>query len=92
MTVDHVAVDSTQGPNLKFLHLRSTLNQVKLEVFRRLSTEALRSSLAPGQRESLKVRDDGTVLDGHHRLSVLAERGENIDQLPREIIEREHEL
>ena len=88
MNVDNRAMDSTQGPNLKFLHSQSTLNQVKLERFRRLSTEALRSSLAPGQQGSLKIRHDGTVLDGHHRLSVLAERGENIDRLPREIIEK----
>jgi hypothetical protein len=51
----------------------------------------LRSSLAPGQQGSLKVRPDGTVLDGHHRISVLAERGEDIHQLPREIIERSDE-
>jgi hypothetical protein len=46
-------------------------------------------SLAPGQHGSLKVRSDGTVLDGHHRLSILSERGEDIDQLPREIMEKE---
>jgi hypothetical protein len=78
-----------QGPNLRFLHSEATLNQVKLDLFRRLSTEALISSLAPGQPGALKVRNDGTVLDGHHRLSVLAERGHNIDRLPREIIEKE---
>jgi hypothetical protein len=55
------------------------------------STDAIRSSLNPGQPGSLKVRPDGTVLDGHHRLSVLIERGENIDQLPGEIIEKTYE-
>ncbi len=78
-------------PNLKFLHTESTLNRAKLDRFRRLSTGDLKSSLAPGQRGSLKVRPDGTILDGHHRISVLAERGEDIHQLPREIIERERE-
>jgi hypothetical protein len=62
---------------------------VKLDVFRRLPTVELIFSLAPGQHGSLKVRRDGTVLDGHHRLSVLSERGEDIDQLPREIMEKE---
>lgn len=76
-------------PSLKFLHTESTLNRVKLETFRRLSTGELKLSLAPGQRGSLKVRNDGTVLDGHHRLKVLLGRGESIDPLPREIIERE---
>jgi archaellum component FlaG (FlaF/FlaG flagellin family) len=76
-------------PNLKFLHTESTLSRAKLEQFRRLSTNELKSSLAPGQPGSLKARLDGTVLDGHHRISVLAERGEDIHQLPREVMERE---
>jgi len=59
---------------------------VKLEFFRRLSTVELKESLAPGQPGSLKVRYDGTVLDGHHRICVLIERGEDIDHFPREII------
>jgi hypothetical protein len=76
-------------PDLKFLHAQSVLNRVKLESFRRLSTDELKSSLAPGKPGSLKVRANGTVLDGHHRLSVLLERGEDIHQLPREIIKIE---
>jgi hypothetical protein len=64
---------------------------VKLEVFRRLSSDAIKLALHPGQPGSLKAREDGTVLDGHHRLSVLLERGENIDELPREIIEKDNE-
>ncbi len=80
-------MDSAKPPKLKFLHAESTLNRVKLELFRRLTTDELKSSLAPGQPSSLKVRPDGTVLDGHHRISVLVERGENMHQLPREILE-----
>lgn len=64
------------------------MSPVKLEMMRRLSTEALKSSLIPGRPGALKVRIDGTVLDGHHRLCVLRERGEDIHQLPREIMER----
>jgi hypothetical protein len=82
-------MDSTRQPKLKFLHSESTLNRVKLDLFRRLSTGELKSSLSPGQKGSLKVRRDGTVLDGHHRIYVLVERGEDIDQLPREIMEKE---
>jgi hypothetical protein len=62
---------------------------VKLDQFRRLSSDILKSSLLPGQRDSLKTRPDGTVLDGHHRITVLIERGEETDGLPREIIEKE---
>jgi hypothetical protein len=61
---------------------------VKLNQFRRLSSDELRSLLLPGQRDSLKVRPDGTVLDGHHRITILMERGDDIHSLPREIIEK----
>jgi len=65
------------------------LNHVKLNLFRRLSSEEIKFSLAPGGLGSLKTRPDGTVLDGHHRLTILLERGEDINELRREIIERE---
>ena len=84
-------MDSRRKPKLRFLHREGVLNRVKLDLFRRLPTEDLKSSLAPGQQGALKARRDGTVLDGHHRLSVLVERGEDIDRLPREIIERSYE-
>lgn len=74
---------------LKFLHPDDRLNAVKLEQLGRMSTIELVSSLAPGEPGSLKVRPDGTVLDGHHRLWILMDRGQNIELLQREIIERE---
>ena len=33
---------------------------------------------------ALKVHPDGTVIDGHHRIEILRERGIEVDQLPRE--------
>ena len=84
-------MDLSPLPNLKFLHTESTLNRVKLEQFRCLSTGELKFSLVPGRQGSLKVRSDGTILDGHHRISALAERGEDIHQLPREIMEKSDE-
>jgi hypothetical protein len=74
-----------QEPNLQFLHSSDALIPAKLEAFRRISKDTSKSSLHPGQPGSLKVRPDGTVLDVHHRLSVLLERGEDIQELPREI-------
>jgi len=53
-----------------------------------LSTEILVHSLALGQRDCLKVRPDGTILDGHHRIHVLRVRGVDVDSLPREIVEK----
>ncbi len=74
---------------LRFLHTQDTLNRVKLALFSRLSSEELKRSLLPGEYGSLKARPDGTLLDGHHRLTVLIERGEDANKLPREIIGRE---
>ena len=58
-------------PKLKFLHTQASLIPAKLAAFRRLTTDRLRTSLNVGQAGSLKARPDGTVLDGHHRLSIL---------------------
>jgi hypothetical protein len=55
----------------------------------RRTTDVLRDSLLPGQKDSLKTRPDGTILDGHHRIYILHKRGVNVDALPREIIMRE---
>ena len=78
-----------QNPPLKFLHTEATLNRVKLDHFRRLDTETIVGSLKPEHQGCLKTRPDGTVLDGHHRLFVLAERGVNIHELSRVILEKE---
>jgi hypothetical protein len=82
-------MESSQKPKFIFLHSRDAMIQAKLEAFRRLPNDAIGSSLHPGRPGSLKVRSDGTVLDGHHRLAVLLERGEDIHRLPREINEKE---
>lgn len=71
---------------LKPLHADSSLIQGKLAQFRKLSTDELIESLAPGLPGALKARPDGTMLDGHHRVMILRERGVEVDALPREII------
>jgi ParB-like chromosome segregation protein Spo0J len=78
-----------RAPPLKLLHAEDSLSQVKLDLYRKVSTESLERSLQPGQTGSLKVRPDDTVIDGHHRLTILRERGVEVDSLPREIIEKE---
>jgi hypothetical protein len=84
-------VHPPRSPKLKFLHSEDCTSLSKLESFRRSSTDAITLSLYPGQPGALKVRPDGTVLDGHHRLYILMERGQNIHRLPREIIKKEYE-
>jgi hypothetical protein len=76
-------------PPLRLLH--ASLNRVKLEYFERCSDEDLRRSLAPGHPNGLKVRPDGTILEGNHRIDVLRRRGVPVDDLPREVMEHEAE-
>jgi len=73
-------------PPLKPLHPNSSLSPVKLAQMGRLATDVLERSLIAGQKHSLKTRPDGTILDGHHRIHVLRERGVDVDALPREIV------
>lgn len=73
-------------PPLKPLHADSSLIQSKLEQFRRLSTEELVNSLKPGHAGALKVRSDGTMIDGHHRIKILRDRSVDVDALPREVL------
>lgn len=75
-----------KNPPLQALHLNSVLSRAKLTHYGRLTTEALIRSLEPRQSGALKVRPDGTVIDGHHRIAILRERGVDVDQLPREVL------
>ena len=74
-------------PALKPLHPDALLSPAKLANFKNWSTEKLIQSLAPGQEHCLKTRQDGTMLDGHHRVYVLKSRNEHVDSLPREVMQ-----
>lgn len=71
---------------LKPLHPDSSLSQSKLAQYAKLSTEELLLSLYPGQPGALKMKPDGTMMDGHHRIKILRERGIKVDELQREIL------
>jgi len=75
-----------EPPKLKPLHVDGELSAPKISQYSKLTTQELLDSLRPGKPGSLKARPDGTVLDGHHRLRILSERGIDLDGLPREII------
>lgn len=79
-------------PPLKPLHSETSLSSVKLAKLEALSTDELKKSLLPGNRDCLKAKKDGTLLDGHHRISVLRSRGIDVDALPREILEGSQDL
>jgi hypothetical protein len=76
-------------PPLKPLHPDGSLVRSKLEAYGKLSDQELIDSLRPGQPGSLTVRPDGTIIDGHHRIKVLRDRGVDVDSLPREVIPKD---
>jgi len=80
---------ASSKPPLSPLHPGTSLSLPKLAEMERGTTEALLKSLLPGQKDCLKARPDGTILDGHHRVYVLRGRGVDVDNLPREIIAKE---
>lgn len=75
-------------PPLKPLHPDTSLSQAKLHRFELQTNDMLIESLLPGGKDALKVRPDGTILDGHHRIKILRLRGVDVDALPREIVLR----
>ena len=76
-------------PPLQALHSTNSLSQLKLRLYARLTNDQLTQSLAPSQPGSLKTREDGTIIDGNHRIEILRSRGIDVDQLPREIVLKE---
>ncbi len=76
-------------PPLKPLHSGRSLSLPKLDQFRKVETVELIASLKPGEPGSLKVRPDGTIIDGHHRVEILRERGVAVDALAREVIPKD---
>lgn len=73
-------------PPLVPLHSDDALISLKLTTYGKLTTRELIDSLRPELRDSLKVRPDGTMIDGHHRVKILRDRGVDVDALPREVI------
>ena len=78
-------------PPLKSLHPDCALKLSKLAHIGRISTETLLESLLPGFPNCLKTRPDGTILEGHHRIHILRQRGVDVDNLPREVIVKEQQ-
>ncbi len=76
---------------LKSLHPDSSLSIAKLEAYRKIGTSGLIDSLKPGEPGSLKVQPNGTIMDGHHRIYILRERGIDVDVLPRDIQSKKEE-
>ena len=76
-------------PPLKPLHADESLLKSKLDDYAKKSDRELIDSLSPGQQGSLKARPDGTIMDGHHRIKILRDRGVDVDALPRDIVPKD---
>lgn len=78
------------NPPLQRIHLDQTLetgtSHIALEYWRKQPTTAIVQSLRPGNREALKVKPDGRIMDGNTRIKVLEERGVDVNSLPREVL------
>jgi hypothetical protein len=70
---------------LRSLHPESSLSLAKIAQYSKLSNQELIDPLKLGQPGAPKVRPDGTVVGGHHRIKILRDRGIDIEVLPREI-------
>ncbi|GAB3476034.1 hypothetical protein GCM10027440_08410 [Nocardiopsis coralliicola] len=82
--------DPRAGPTskpgeLKQLHTEDAMKDSTLDALRDRSTDDIVASLKPGAAEPLRVKPDGTIMDGNHRIKILQERGIDVDDLPREI-------
>ncbi len=76
---------------LKPLHADNSLSKAKMEQYAKATTAELIDSLKPGQQGGLKTRADGTIIDGHHRIKILRDRGIDVNSLPRQVIPKEGE-
>jgi RHS repeat-associated protein len=77
----------TEGnqPPLKKLHKNSTLSKTSLDFWSKKSTQEIVDSLRPGSPEALRVKADGTIMNGNTRITILEERGFDVNSLPREL-------
>jgi hypothetical protein len=77
-------------PPLQRIHTDATYQsgsaKLALEYWRKQSTDDIVRTLAPGNREALRVKPDGRIMNGNTRIKVLEERGYDINRLPREIV------
>ena len=79
--------DDFVPPPLRRLHSDETItgagNRASLESVQRMSTRDIIKSLRPGSSKPLRVKSDGTIMDGNTRVYVLEKRGVDVNTLPR---------
>ena len=73
------------------IHGEASLRESSLDFWRAKETEGIIASLAPGARDPLVVSRAGRIVSGNHRVTVLRERGVDVEWLPR-VIHESHEI
>lgn len=71
--------------SLKKIHPITSLKPSSLNFWRKKSTQEIVDSLKLGRKDALKVKPDGSVMDGNTRIQILEERGYDVNSLPREM-------
>jgi hypothetical protein len=79
---------NTDGlPELQILHEAETIQRDPgYGYWSQQSTESIVRSLEPGAEEPLLVKPNGVVANGNTRISILQERGYDVDGLPRVVL------
>ena len=75
-------------PPLRRIHTDETLtagtSRFSLTYWRARKTKEIVEFLRPGKQEALRVKPDGRIINGNVRITVLEERGFDVDELERE--------
>ncbi|WP_170304256.1 RHS repeat-associated core domain-containing protein [Duganella radicis] len=76
---------ASDPPPLVPMHSLSTIKSPSSNYlsWARESTPSIVESLKPGSPEPLRVGSDGRIWDGNTRITILQERGVNVNKLPR---------
>jgi RHS repeat-associated protein len=71
-------------PPLRIIHLEPSLQtSASYQDWNKKSTQDIIDSLKPGAKEPLTVYPDGGIAQGNTRITILKERGIDVDGLPR---------
>jgi RHS repeat-associated protein len=74
---------------LKIIHLVPPLQgSASYQEWNKKSTQEIIESLDPKKDDGLKVYPDGAIANGNSRITVLKERGVDVDRLPRDVINK----
>ena len=72
-----------RGISLRIIHQEPPLQQsASYQAWSKKTTQEIIDSLQPGAEEPLTVYPDGSIAQGNSRITVLMERGVDVDSLP----------